>query len=179
MSTAPGGRSPSAGRAPPSSSTPRSRRRSNGHNACYQGAQGSKTACSSGVVDSGNTLTALSTDLKAHENLTIAIGFASGTFVDVSSDPNNQPDSGTGTPSTPATPRPDRRRGCSRCSASPRCFVGVIGTVVSRVASAREPASGTIIPQYSVARGARRDGRRRADRRRRIPRFPPSWSASR
>ena len=74
----------------------------NGHNACYQGAQGSKDPCASGVLVEGPAITAQTTDLGANEGLTIAVGFASGTFVDVSSDPNDQPDSGGS--DTPATP---------------------------------------------------------------------------
>ena len=119
-----------------------------GHNACYQGAQGSTTACSSGVLVEGGTLTALTTDLGAGDGLTIAIGFTSGTFVDVSSDPNNQPDSGNSTPATPA----QIAGVLLSLLGFPAALIGVISGVASRLPRT-EPARGTIIPQYSPPDG--------------------------
>jgi uncharacterized membrane protein YgcG len=116
-----------------------------GHNACYQGAQGSTTACSSGVVVDGNTLSALTTDLAAGDGLTIAVGFTSGTFVDVSSDPNNQPDSGSSTPATPG----QIAGVLLSLLGFPAALIGVISGVASRLPRT-EPARGTIIPQYSA-----------------------------
>lgn len=121
----------------------------NGHTACYQGAQGSTTACSSGVVASGSdtapTFTAASTGLKANEGLTIAIGFASGTFVDVSSDPDNQPSDGTDTPATGG----QVAGVLLSLLGFPAALIGVISAVASRLGRT-QPARGTIIPQYSV-----------------------------
>jgi uncharacterized membrane protein YgcG len=119
-----------------------------GHNACYQGAQGSTTPCSSGVVVDGSTLTALTTDLAPGDGLTVAIGFTSGTFVDVSSDPNNQPGSGDSTPATPA----QIAGVLLSLLGFPAALIGVISGVVSRLPRT-EPARGTIIPQYSVPGG--------------------------
>ena len=119
-----------------------------GHNACYQGAQGATTACSSGVVADGSTLSALTTDLAAGDGLTIAVGFTSGTFVDVSSDPNNQPDSGNSTPATPA----QIAGVLLSLLGFPAALIGVISGVASRLPRT-EPARGTIIPQYSAPDG--------------------------
>ncbi|MDP9028162.1 MAG: DUF2207 domain-containing protein, partial [Actinomycetota bacterium] len=119
-----------------------------GHNACYQGAQGSTTACSSGVLAEGNTFTALSTDLAAGDGLTVAIGFTSGTFVDVSSDPNNQPGNGSSSPTTPG----QIAGVLLSLLGFPAALIGVISGARSRMART-EPARGTIIPQYSAPDG--------------------------
>jgi uncharacterized membrane protein YgcG len=56
-----------------------------GSAACYQGAEGSGTACASNSAttnDAGDTvLTFEANSLKPFENLTLAVGFAAGTFV--------------------------------------------------------------------------------------------------
>jgi uncharacterized membrane protein YgcG len=121
-----------------------------GHNSCYQGAEKSTTPCTSGVTVDGSTVTASSSDLAAGEGLTVAVGFTSGTFVDVSSDPNNQPDSGSGT-STPTTPGQVAAVFLSLLG-FPAAIIGVIGGVLTRSART-QPARGTIIPQYSVPEG--------------------------
>jgi hypothetical protein len=49
-----------------------------GEQACYAGTQGSADPCDIAVAD--GTVTASATDLAPHETMTIAVGFASGTF---------------------------------------------------------------------------------------------------
>jgi len=61
----------------------------NGNVACYQGAQGADGACEAVETDDGFEVTA--TDLGAYENVTVAIGFESGTF-------QPRDNSATGTP---------------------------------------------------------------------------------
>jgi uncharacterized membrane protein YgcG len=68
-----------------------------GNNACYRGAPGSTDRCEiSQAADDpaapgGKLLTAQTSGIGAHENLTVAIGFTAGTFVQVPADftPNN------------------------------------------------------------------------------------------
>ncbi|MGN6325495.1 DUF2207 domain-containing protein [Pseudolysinimonas sp.] len=83
-----------------------------GRQACYQGPENATTWCTGGITGTGvpdptatpapaptgapaepAVLTASARDLAAHENLTVAIGFARGTFVE-------------GTPRSPETSRP-------------------------------------------------------------------------
>jgi uncharacterized membrane protein YgcG len=49
-----------------------------GDTACYQGAQGSTARCT--ITRTGDAFTATATDLGAHENVTMSVGFAPGTF---------------------------------------------------------------------------------------------------
>jgi len=112
-----------------------------GHQACYQGAANAMDACDGGIQqsagDGGATVfTASAHGLAAHENLTIAVGFASGTFVE-------------GTP--------------SRADASPSepswwqllLGLGGIGSIIPgivalRLGRSRTPKPGPIIvPQYA------------------------------
>lgn len=55
----------------------------NGNASCYQGAEGSTTACSIARLASGTEtlFTFGASSLKSHENVTLAIGFAPNTFV--------------------------------------------------------------------------------------------------
>lgn len=118
----------------------------NGHNACYEGVQGSKAACASGVVTASPTFTALATDVTANSTLTIVIGFAPGTFVDVSSDPNNQPDSST------AMTGAQTAGVLLSLLGFPAALIGVISAVSTSIAR-RQPARSTIVPQYSPPAG--------------------------
>jgi uncharacterized membrane protein YgcG len=121
-----------------------------GHNACYQGAEASTTPCSGGIVAESGTVTAQTGEVAAGEGLTIAVGFTSGTFVDVSSDPNNQPGSQP-VDQAPATPAQVAAVLLSLLGV-PAALLGIIsGVVASRRRT--QPASGTIIPQYSVPAG--------------------------
>lgn len=52
-----------------------------GNLACYQGYDGSTDSCD-GITRTGDTITASATDLGPYQNLTIAIGFDPGAFVD-------------------------------------------------------------------------------------------------
>ena len=61
-----------------------------GHNACYRGAEGSKATCDivgpvadASTASGGSLFTATAKTLGAGENLTVAIGFTAGTFVQV------------------------------------------------------------------------------------------------
>jgi uncharacterized membrane protein YgcG len=92
--------------------------------------------------------TASATNLAAGENLTIAIGFASGTFVDVSSDPVDNGDNYDPTPIT------DREVAGWLLSllGFPAVLVGTIGGFVAR-RKRPQPARGIIVPQYSPPDG--------------------------
>ncbi|MEO6117166.1 MAG: DUF2207 domain-containing protein [Pseudolysinimonas sp.] len=121
----------------------------NGHTACYQGAANSATPCDSGVqstaADSGNAagsgFTAQARNLGAGENLTVAIGFASGTFIDESGKaPVDQPDPGVS----------DAQVGGWLLSllGFPAVLVGTIGGFIAKRKTV-QPARGIIVPQYS------------------------------
>ena len=112
----------------------------NGHTACYQGAANSTTPCESGVQSaSAGSFTASARNLAAGQNLTVAIGFASGTFIDVS---GNAPAQGT--------PLSDGQVGGILLSllGFPAVLIGTIGGFVNRRKRV-QPARGIIIPQYS------------------------------
>jgi uncharacterized membrane protein YgcG len=119
----------------------------NGHTACYQGAENSTTPCEGGVqaaaADSENAtasgFTASARNLAAGENLTVAIGFASGTFVDESGKAPVQ-----GTPVTDG----EVAGWLLSLLGFPAVLVGTIGGFVNR-RKKTQPARGIIIPQYS------------------------------
>ena len=145
----------------------------NNHTACYQGPENSTTPCSSGVQSTAlvtpdtappdpsasatpspsasaslglafGTFTASANDLGAGENLTIAIGFLSGTFVDVSSD---NPDNSDNSDSTPVTDG-EVAGWLLSLLGFPAVLVGTIGGFVNR-RKQTQPARGIIVPQYS------------------------------
>jgi len=89
--------------------------------------------------------TARAHNLAAGENLTVAIGFASGTFVDVSS---NGPVDGTPTPVTGG----EVAGWLLSLLGFPAVLVGTIGGFVAR-RKKPQPARGIIIPQYSPPDG--------------------------
>ena len=119
----------------------------NGHTACYQGAANSTTPCEGGVqataTDSPSpapgSFTASARNLAAGQNLTVAIGFASGTFIDVS-----------GTAPVEVAPLTDGQVGGLLLSllGFPAVLVGTIGGFVAR-RKKTQPARDIIIPQYS------------------------------
>jgi uncharacterized membrane protein YgcG len=134
----------------------------NNHTACYQGAANSTTPCQSGVQAVGlsgptpvpsasgtpdhleglgfNSFTASATNLAAGENLTIAIGFQSGTFVD---------ESGKPTDGDPNTLTDGQATGILlSLFGFPAVLVGTIGGWIAR-RKRTEPARGFIVPQYS------------------------------
>jgi len=141
----------------------------NGHAACYQGAENSSTPCDSGMqtpqglatppagADATTAPTATATadptpgqparftaqahNLGAGENLTIAIGFTSGTFVDVSSD---APPDYTPTPVTDG----EVAGWLLSLLGFPAVLVGTIGGFLAR-RNKTQPARDVIIPQYS------------------------------
>jgi len=122
----------------------------NGHTACYQGAENSSTPCASGVqpgsADAAGTapssFTASATNLGPGENLTVAIGFVSGTFIDESSAaPNDEP---TVSPVTGG----EVAGWLLSLLGFPAVLVGTIGGYLNR-RHRTQPARGTIIPQYS------------------------------
>jgi uncharacterized membrane protein YgcG len=137
-----------------------------GHNACYQGAQGSTQQCdvsapdtpvptlspssdASPAFESPTVITVTATGLSAGENMTVAIGFAVGTFTDAPHD--------SGTDSTDDTQLP------------PDTVWGeIVGGVFLLIALASIPFAlirrfayeprnargrGTIIPQYDLPTG--------------------------
>jgi uncharacterized membrane protein YgcG len=140
----------------------------NGHTACYQGSENSATPCDSGMQSASDSATAPATDpatdpatpsapstftarannLDAGQNLTVAVGFASGTFVDVSSDApidDGPPD---------ITPVTDGEVAGWLLSllGFPAVLVGTIGGFVAR-RKKTQPARDVIIPQYSPPDG--------------------------
>jgi uncharacterized membrane protein YgcG len=144
----------------------------NGHNACYQGAENSTTPCDSGVqpaatnpptetasdaptdaatdaaTDSANpapsTFTAKAQNLEAGGNLTIAIGFASGTFVDESSNaPVDNGNNGNG-----GVTDAEANGYLLSLLGFPAVVVGTVGGFVAR-RKKTQPARGIIVPQYS------------------------------
>jgi len=146
----------------------------NGHTACYQGPEQSTTPCESGVQSTGAptpaptaaatpspaatptsdaasapaVFTASATNLAAGENLTIAIGFASGTFVDVSSDPVDNGDNYTPTPVTGG----EVAGWLLSLLGFPAVAVATIGGLIAR-RNKTQKARGIIVPQYSPPDG--------------------------
>ena len=148
----------------------------NGHTACYQGPEKSTTPCESGVQSTGAptpadspspadtpspavpptsdaapapaVFTASATNLAAGENLTIAIGFASGTFVDVSSDPVDNGDNYTPTPVSDG----EVAGWLLSLLGFPAVAVATIGGFVAR-RNKTQKARGIIVPQYSPPDG--------------------------
>ena len=146
----------------------------NGHTACYQGPDRSTTPCESGVQSTGAptptdapsdtaspsvgptsdaaatpaVFTASASNLAAGENLTIAIGFASGTFVDVSSDPVGNGDNYTPTPVTGG----EVAGWLLSLLGFPAVAVATIGGLITR-RKRTQPARGIIVPQYSPPEG--------------------------
>jgi uncharacterized membrane protein YgcG len=120
----------------------------NGHTACYQGAANSTTTCSGGMTspdDAAGTFVASATDLGPEENLTVAIGFASGTFVDVSSA------DAPGSDDVSFTPLQENGILLSLLGI-PAALIGIIGGLVTRRKRV-QPARGFIVPQYSAPDG--------------------------
>jgi len=146
----------------------------NGHTACYQGPEQSTTPCESGVQSTGAptpaptaaatpspaatptsdaasapaVFTASATNLAAGENLTIAIGFASGTFVDVSSDPVDNGDNYTPTPVTGG----EVAGWLLSLLGFPAVAVATIGGLIAR-RNKTQKARGIIVPQYTPPDG--------------------------
>jgi len=92
--------------------------------------------------------TASATNLAAGENLTIAIGFASGTFVDVSSDPVDNGDDYTPTPVTDG----EVAGWLLSLLGFPAVAVATIGGFITR-RNKTQKARGIIVPQYSPPDG--------------------------
>ncbi|MDX2024756.1 DUF2207 domain-containing protein [Microcella sp.] len=111
-----------------------------GNTACYVGAFGDTEQCT--IQDAGGTFTAAATDLAPAETLTVAIGFAPGTFL---------------TPEPTPPPEPQEiplwmhllSGGIGLAS-----FAALGASVISRVRSGSGAKSrGAIIPQYSEPEG--------------------------
>jgi uncharacterized membrane protein YgcG len=139
-----------------------------GHNACYQGAQGSKQQCDVSVPPSpaplqtlsptadstylfppATVITATATDLSAGENMTVAIGFASGTFT-------GAPHADSTTPSDDVVVPKDTVWG--EVVGGILLLLGLASipfALVRRFAFGQRNARGrgTIIPQYDVPTG--------------------------
>jgi uncharacterized membrane protein YgcG len=133
----------------------------NGHTACYQGPENSSTTCDSGVTSSAadaptdaptdvpsapanaapTTFTAQAQNLEAGGNLTIAIGFASGTFIDESG--KAPVDNGNG-----GVTDAEANGYLLSLLGFPAVLVGTVGGFVAR-RKKTQPARGIIVPQYS------------------------------
>jgi uncharacterized membrane protein YgcG len=136
-----------------------------GNTACYTGAQGESGACEivqevdpdaaapdaaapdteapDAAPTPGQMFTAVASDLAAGENLTVAIGFTAGTFVQVPAEA--RPDSSFGSPiDTRAVPAGLLGLGA---------LGGVFGLAMAFLRVREPKGRGTIIPQYSVPAG--------------------------
>jgi uncharacterized membrane protein YgcG len=129
-----------------------------GNNACYQGPDGSNDPCSEGVgpipTPEGLAIIAASgRDLGPGENLTIVVGFASGTFVEGVPDPNGSPYD-PGVPEVPidlGPPPPVWAVLLGLAGGGVSFVAGIVGAVVLR--RKRAVPTGFIVPQYSVPKG--------------------------
>jgi uncharacterized membrane protein YgcG len=140
-----------------------------GHNACYQGAQGSTQQCDISVPPSSTptdptlspsgtatflfppatVITATAADLSAGENMTVAIGFANGTFT-------GAPHADTSTPSDDVHVAPDSVWG--EVVGGILLLLGLASipfALIRRFAFGQRDAKGrgTIIPEYEVPSG--------------------------
>jgi uncharacterized membrane protein YgcG len=119
-----------------------------GNLACYEGPQDSSTPCSGGIeqVESltGAIIEASSTDLQPRENLTISVGFASGTFVEGDPAPGGSPYD----PVDLGPPPPVWAILLALGGGAVAIVTGIVGAVVLR--RKRATPTDIIIPQYSV-----------------------------
>jgi uncharacterized membrane protein YgcG len=135
-----------------------------GHNACYRGVQGSKDICDiTGPTDDaitvpgGQQFTAATTALAGGENLTVAVGFTAGTFVQVPAeekpvDPGASDQPGAVFPPFGNTPW------WSSALAFLLLALSVLGSVTAIVQRAflgqrNAKGRGIIVPQYSPPKG--------------------------
>jgi uncharacterized membrane protein YgcG len=111
-----------------------------GNTACYVGAFGENEFCT--IEDAGDTFTAASTDLAPGETLTVAIGFAPGTFL-------------TPEPTPPPEPQEIPLWMHLLSGGIGLASFGALGAaIVSRVrAGSGAKSRGAIIPQYSEPEG--------------------------
>jgi uncharacterized membrane protein YgcG len=125
-----------------------------GDNACYQGPDQSTTPCSEGVSvapsPAGQSIvTAGARNLAPGENLTIVVGFASGTFVEGVPDPNGNPyDPGVEQPVDLGPPPPLWAVLLGLGGGGAALVAGIVGAAVLR--RPRVHPTGFIVPQYSV-----------------------------
>jgi uncharacterized membrane protein YgcG len=121
-----------------------------GDMACYQGAENSSTPCSGGIeqVESatltGAVIVASSSALGPRENLTIAIGFEPGTFVEGDPAPGGSPYD----PVDLGPPPPVWAVLLTLAGGGISTVIGIIGAAVLR--RKRATPTDIIIPQYSV-----------------------------
>lgn len=111
-----------------------------GNTACYVGAFGENEFCT--IEDAGGTFTAAATELSPFETLTVAIGFAPGTFL-------------TPEPTPPPEPQEVPLWMHLLSGGIGLASVGALGAaIVSRVrAGSGAKSRGAIIPQYSEPEG--------------------------
>jgi uncharacterized membrane protein YgcG len=120
-----------------------------GETACYRGAQGSTDTCelTHAPDAAGDLFTASVRDVRAHENLTVVIGFTLGTFVQVP--PEEQPEEVV--PFLPGQGKPIWWLDAASIAAVLLIVLGTAFTVVWRfVKPASAKGSGIIIPQYTA-----------------------------
>ncbi|WP_174776348.1 MULTISPECIES: DUF2207 domain-containing protein [Cryobacterium] len=124
-----------------------------GNNACYTGAQGESGDCQivqeadpDAAAPAGQMFTAEAADLGPGENLTLAIGFTLGTFVQVPAEARSDADNSPGFgPSSGFGGFPFGLLGMA--------MLGGVFVLARTFARPRDPKGGTIIAQYSVADG--------------------------
>ena len=134
-----------------------------GNNACYRGAQGSTDTCAISqptddpAAPGGKLFTAQTSDIGANENLTVAIGFVEGTFVQVPADyaPSDNGYQDGGSPFAGSTPFGlDKTPWWSNLLAFLLLALSGLGSVfaiVQRFFFGKRGAKGRgiIVPQYS------------------------------
>ncbi|MEO6942222.1 MAG: DUF2207 domain-containing protein [Terrimesophilobacter sp.] len=128
-----------------------------GNNACYQGAQGSTTTCMiTHTPDStGDQFSATVRNLGPGENLTVVIGFALGTFVQVPAEqqsPGTDPGNGSsGNPFFPGLTEAPWWVNAGSIAIAVLAVLGSAFTIIWRfIAPGASKGKGIIIPQYTA-----------------------------
>ncbi len=124
-----------------------------GNNACYQGAQGSTETCQ--IVHTpnpaGDVFAASVRNLKPGENLTVAIGFTLGTFVQVPPEEHSEGGGGALLPGQPEFGEAPWWTTLGTILISAIAVLGSAFTIVWRfITPSESKGRGIIIPQYTV-----------------------------
>ncbi|WP_174722401.1 DUF2207 domain-containing protein [Cryobacterium cryoconiti] len=120
-----------------------------GDTACYSGGQGDTTACpvtDAASPDFGAMFTSTVQGLGPRQNVSVAIGFAPGTFLQVPATAGGSSDSGDGDKGIPAL--------VLQILVLLVCVLGAVAAGIRRLFARRDARGrGTIIAQYSVPEG--------------------------